>query len=53
MDVLPEITQSEDINALGDIPAVRFGGFASWTLRLVVTDTSGREREFRYLLNLG
>jgi len=52
-DVLPEIAASDATTALGDIPAARFGGFAVWTLRLTVTDEEGRQREFRYLLNLG
>lgn len=46
------IAQPVEDGQLAAIPATSFAGGQQWTLRLVVTDGSGEQRESRYLLNL-
>ncbi len=38
---------------LGDIPALKLQGAAIWTIRVITRHQSGREREGRFLLNVG
>lgn len=48
-----DIASSVTGGVLADIPVNSFRGNARWTLRIVARHANGREREARFLLNLG
>lgn len=48
-----KIDKSAEHGVLGEIPTSRLLGAPIWTIRIIATHESGRQREGRFLLNVG